>query len=397
MSSKNTTIVLFSTADWKEPYWTNKQHTAEVLSTLGYSVIYVESVGLRSPKVGSAKDLKRIINRIATGVKTLMFGAEKKINNLVVLSPLVIPNPKNRKVLKKLNDFLLNFLVEREIKKIALDHLITWTYHPFVLGVISKIKSEKIIYHCVDDLSQVPGISESNFKKHEEKLLSLCDHVFVTTKSLQHRCSKVNASVHYHSNVVDFDHFSKPSSSLNNLIDKVKNSVAKKVVYHGVLSDFKVDFKLLFEVAKNCDDVEFYIIGQEREGQKNTDFLAFQSLRNVHHLGYIPYCDLPDFLRYMDVGMLPTLLNEYTYSMFPMKFYEYVAAGLPVVSTALNFTGYTKNEALSVAFSPEEFSNQILFHLGKEKLDPLTSREIVGENTWVGRTSKMLRIIESKA
>ncbi|MDD1782484.1 glycosyltransferase [Enterovibrio sp. ZSDZ35] len=395
--SNDTTIVLFSTADWNEPYWTNKQHTAQLLSKLGYSIVYVESIGLRAPKVGSAKDLKRIINRVATGMKTLIFGAEKKTNNLVVLSPLVVPNPKNHKVLKKLNDFLLNFLVKREIKKFSLGKLITWTYHPFILGLIGKIKSEKLIYHCVDDLSQVPGICESNFKKHEEKLLSLCDHVFVTTKSLEHRCSKLNDSVHYHSNVVDFDHFSKPSSSVNNLLDRVKNNVANKVVYHGVLSDFKVDFKLLFEVAKSCDDIDFYIIGQEREGQRNTDFLALQSLKNVHHLGYIPYSDLPDFLRYMDVGMLPTLLNEYTYSMFPMKYYEYVAAGLPVVSTALNFTEYTKNEALSVASSPEEFLNKILFHIGKGKLDPSTSRVIVGENTWMGRTKKMLSIIESKA
>lgn len=394
MSSKNTTIVLFSTADWKEPYWTNKQHTAEVLSALGYSVVYVESVGLRAPKVGSTKDLKRILNRVSTGIKTLINGAEIQTNNLVVLSPLVVPNPKNNKVLSKVNNLLLKFLVKREVKKYASSSLISWTYHPFILGVIDKLESNKVIYHCVDDLSQIPDIDESNFKNHEEELLRRCNHVFVTTKSLEKRCSILNDSVYYHSNVVDFEHFSQPALLESSNLDLIASSTRKKVIYHGVLSDFKVDFKLLCDVARICNNVDFYILGQEREGQKNKDFEELKSLKNVQHLGYISYSELPGYLKYMDVGILPTLKNDYTVSMFPMKFYEYVASGLPVVSTKLDFTEYTINEALSVAESPLDFASKIMEKIEKGKLATNLSKEIIGDNTWLGRTEKMLNIIE---
>ncbi|WP_164684224.1 glycosyltransferase [Vibrio maerlii] len=394
MTRAETTIVLFSTADWKEPYWTNKQHTAKVLSNLGYSVIYVESIGLRAPKIGSSKDIRRILNRVYTGLQSLVCGADKQSDKLVVLSPLVLPNPKNYQLIKKLNSFILNFLIKRELARFCNNYLIAWTYHPFVQDVVDKMEFDKIIYHSVDDLSKIPGIEESNFNSHEERLLNICDHVFVTTKSLEKRCSKINESVHYHSNVVDFGHFSNSNKSTDEKLHIVRKSKAKKVIYHGVLSDFKVDFKLLFKVASMCHELEFYIIGQEREGQKNNDFFELKSLSNVYHLGYVPYSDLPDFLHLMDVGILPTLLNEYTDSMFPMKFYEYVAAGLPVVSTKLNFTEYTKNEAISVSDSYEVFAENIRRHIEQGKLDARVAKEIIGDNTWIGRTKKMLAIIE---
>ena len=63
MSEKTKDIILFSTADWDNPFWTNKQHTAKQLSELGFRVLYIESLGLRTPQV-KVSDLKRIKNRI---------------------------------------------------------------------------------------------------------------------------------------------------------------------------------------------------------------------------------------------------------------------------------------------------------------------------------------------
>lgn len=66
--------VMFSTADWDEPYWTNKQHTASLLASRGWRVLYVESVGFRSPKVGSGRDWARLWRRLWRGVQSLVLG-----------------------------------------------------------------------------------------------------------------------------------------------------------------------------------------------------------------------------------------------------------------------------------------------------------------------------------
>src|SRR5207244_3469682 len=63
--------------------------------------------------------------------------------------------------------------------------------------------------------------------------------------------------------------------------------------------------------------------------------LRLRSCANVHFLGWRPYAELPDYLRGIDVALLPSLINGYTRAMFPMKFFEYLAAGRPVVGTRL--------------------------------------------------------------
>ncbi|WCP67276.1 glycosyltransferase [Vibrio tubiashii] len=396
MKASETTIILFSTADWSEPYWTNKQHMAQTLTSLGYSVVYVESVGIRSPKLNSSKDIKRIVNRVVSGLKTVFFGGKREKGNFAVLSPLVIPNPNNHQFLSKVNNTLLSFLVNREVKAFKLPNIITWTYHPYILDLLETFDSQKVIYHCVDDLSQIPGIDELSFKQQEERFLPVCDTVFVTTRALEERCSVYNNSVHYHGNVVDFNHFAYPKKISNPMLESISSNSKRKVVYHGVLSDFKVDFSLFYDIALNAPEYDFYIIGQEREGQRNRTLQSIASLSNVHHIGYVSYEELPSFLSHMDVALLPSQINEYTHSMFPMKFYEYVAARLPVISTPLGFTEYTKNEALSVASTASDFTILIEQHIKNGKLDQVVSESIVGENTWLGRTNKMLSVLREE-
>ena len=392
MSSDKPTIILFSTADWNEPYWTNKQHTAEILVKLGCSVVYVESIGLRAPKLGSGKDIKRILNRIAVGAGGLLKGAKVIKPNLAVLAPLVIPNPNKNKLIAALNTYILRFLVGREINQRGKEELIIWSYHPFIMPLLDGLNKGTLVYHCVDDLSKVPGVPEAAFIEAEEQFLKLASHVFVTTKPLEERCKPFSDSVHFHSNVVDFEHFNNPrvlSSGFN-----ISTSDAKKAVYHGVLSDFKVDFSLLLDVAKRLPEVEFYLLGTEREGQKSPVFAELCQLDNIFHLGFVPYDDLPALLARMDVGLLPTLINDYTRSMFPMKYYEYIAAGLPVVSTKIEFTTYTSNTALTVADNAQCFGNAIVDAVAKPKLTREQSEKLVGSNTWLARTKAMLDIIK---
>lgn len=386
-------IIIFSTADWNEPYWTNKQHTAKSLSQLGFNVLYIESVGLRKPTLGSSKDFNRIIERLKTGFITLLFGARKVDRNIRILAPLVIPAAHRSKLISSLNNFILSWLINREIKKFSSNDSIVWTYHPYILSAINKIKYNKIIYHCVDDLSVVPGVDKEYFIEEENKLLTLADKVFATNDFLNNRCLEFNASSEYLSNVVDFEHFSKASSE--GLIPKEVLSIPRpRLVYHGVLSDFKVDFELLYYLAKERQDYSLVLVGEEREGQANELFKKLKTLDNVYHLGYVEYKKLPDLLRGMDVALLPTLINEYTHSMFPMKYYEYTASSLPIVSTNLSFLCSVVNERLSIARDFGEFALLVDEQLSKGKLSKEDALKYVGDNTWEARTKKMIKSLE---
>ena len=386
--------ILFATADWDEPYWTNKQHSAMSLAELGVSVLYVESVGLRSPKTGSSRDWKRLWNRLRKGLRSSLGGAVERAPGIYVLSPLVIPAGHRNPVFKWLNRYLLRWTINRSTIGWGSNTPLIWTYHPFMLDAIDINCAGALLYHCVDDLAAVPGVDAQEFREAETLLLKAADVVFVTAPALEERCSQLNSNTHYLPNVADVTHFGRALDD-GPLPPELEAIPEPRLVYHGVLSDFKIDFSLLHDCARLRPEWQWVLIGEQREGQRSPLLEQLLALPNVHFLGYRPYERLPDYLRGMQVGLLPTLVNDYTRSMFPMKFYEYLAAGLPVVSTPLDFTR-NPLPGLAIGRDPTEFIRAIQNQLGQGKLDSIAARTAVGTNTWHGRMESMMKLLPRK-
>lgn len=383
--------ILFATADWDEPYWTNKQHCAKSLAELGTRVLYVESVGLRKPRPGSGRDWRRLFDRLRKGLSSLVFGAPERSPGVFIFSPLVVPAGYRHPLLRRLNDSLLRLAIRRSMKRHELRKPMVWTYHPFMLDAIVGLSESSLLYHCVDDLASVPGVDAKAFRVAEIELLERADAVFVTAEALIRKCREHNPNTHYLPNVVDVEHFGKALQDAPLPADLAKIP-EPRLVYHGVLSDFKIDFKLLLDLAYTRPEWSLVLIGEEREGQKNQLVAEMAKLKNVHFLGYKPYALLPNYLRQMQVGLLPTLLNEYTRGMFPMKFYEYLAAGLPVVSTPLEFVN-TQKDKIRIGTSVKDFSAAIEYQLQQGRYGIDKVRDMIGSNTWSQRTQAMLKVL----
>lgn len=383
--------ILFATADWDEPYWTNKQHCAKTLANLGVKVLYVESVGLRSPKAESKRDWHRLRDRLIKGLESLLLGAPERSPGIYVLSPLLVPAGYRYPLLKALNRLLLRFYIARSLMGKVFRDPIVWTYHPFILDVLRGKLSGPLLYHCVDDLAAVPGVDALAFRQAEDRLLRRADVVFATAPALAEHCQRINPNTHFLPNVVDIEHFAGAFAA-ELLPEDLVAIPEPRLCYHGVLSDFKIDFELLLEAAKLTPTWHWIFIGEEREGQDSTLVAELARLPNVHFLGYRPYAQLPEYLRGVQVGLLPSLLNDYTRSMFPMKYFEYLAAGIPVVSTSLEFTKYA-NKAITVADNPEDFVNAIKAQLVNGRLSREEAEGFVKENTWEKRLFMMLNIL----
>lgn len=384
--------ILFATADWDEPYWTNKQHCAKSLADLGVKVLYVESVGLRSPKAGSKRDWQRLWNRFRKGLVSLLWGAAERAPGIYVLSPLVVPAGHRHPVLSWVNRHLLQLAIKRSASQQSFDTPLIWTYHPFMLDAIEGVSQGKLLYHCVDDLAAVPGVDAKAFRAAEAQLLQRADVVFATAPSLAEYCSTLNPNTHFLPNVVDVEHFGKALQP-GPIPPDLAAIPEPRLCYHGVLSDFKIDFKLLLDCARAKPEWSWVFIGEEREGQKNTLVAELKALSNVHFLGYKHYVVLPDYLRGMQLGLLPSLINEYTRGMFPMKYFEYIASGIRVVSSPISFTG-TCCEGLVTAHDLQDFTAAIINQLECGQLAADEVQAIVGENTWHVRTKTMLDAVK---
>lgn len=385
-------VVLFATADWDEPYWTNKQHTAKTFAQLGWRVLYVESVGLRGPKMGSGKDWKRLWRRLWRGLRSLTLGPRQAEQNIWIFSPLAIPGAHGTRLLGRLNTALVRWPLQRFLRARQWSKPLVWTYHPFMLDTVKGLGGSKMVYHCVDDLGAVPMIDSAAVNAAEVELLKACDAVFVTNENLLGKCRPFNTNTHYFPNVVDFDHFSKAHKQ-GPLPEDLREIPEPRIVYVGVLSDFKVDFKLIEEVALARPHWHWVIIGTEREGQRSEWMPRLKSLPNIHFLGRKEYRDLPSYLAGVQVGALPTLCNDYTKSMFPMKFYEYLAAGLRVVSTRLEFAQRANFNALHLADTAPALLDAVASVLAIGKLSIEESRCLVGANTWAARHKAMLLLL----
>ncbi|WP_420133950.1 glycosyltransferase [Rhodopseudomonas sp.] len=388
VAANSKTVVLFSTADWDSPYWTNKQHIASRLADRGYEVLYVETVGIRRPGL-NAMDLRRIIARLKRGTAPI----REVRPNLWVFSPLTVPLGQRYAAVSVFNRWQLVFRIRSWLRRRRASHPIVWTYHPYMLEAAEAVQPSAVVYHSVDDLGAVPGVDKAEYEAVERRLLQRADHVFVTSLALEAHCREVAGErTHYFNNVADIAHFG--AARLDRLLPADLAGIPKpRLIYVGALSDFKIDLGLLASLVQARPDWHLVVIGDEREGQRDPTIARMQAMPNAHFLGWRPYAELPDYLRGADVALLPQLINDYSRAMFPMKFFEYLAAGRPVVATALPALA-DYHAVHRVAHDAAEFEAQVqaaLDHRGDGVL-PL-DHPVLTKNSWDARLDAMLAIV----
>jgi glycosyltransferase involved in cell wall biosynthesis len=160
----------------------------------------------------------------------------------------------------------------------------------------------------------------------------------------------------------------------------------------GAISGYKLDFELIRLTAEAHPEWSILLIGKVGEGDPRTNSERLRSLENVHFLGPRPYQELPAYLKGFDVAILPSALNDYTQGMFPMKFFEYLAAGRPVVSTNIPALRAFSHVA-RLARDDREFISAIEDSLQGRCADLQLRLSVAQEQTYERRTESMMRLI----
>ena len=382
-------IVMLSTAEWDNPFWTNKQHTACSLAELGHRVFYIESLGLRSPNAGYGRDWKRLFKRLLRA-----FVLPKRVrDNVWVWSPLVIPAASNQ-FSQNINKLLFSLSLGFYRHLYSFRSAVLWTYNPLSLLYIKSNLFNALIYHCVDEISAQPGMNKELIQEQERKLCVLADHVFVTSSSLYSSRSRWTKHITYLPNVVDSNHFRRKRSGAASIPIEFESIPEPRLIFVGALSSYKVDFQLIQKLALIRPNWSIVLIGLIGEGDPSTSIDQLLNIKNIYLLGPKPYKELPRLMHFSDVGLLPCVLNKYTRAMFPMKFFEYLAAGLPVVSTRLHsleeFSDY-----MYFANTAEDFASRIDGILSSSfAIDELRVKKLVSQYSYHQRTEKMIKTIK---
>jgi len=322
-------IVCVGFADWDTDLWTNQHHLMSRLAREN-RVLFVESLGLRQPQL-AGRDIKRIARRLRRGLAPAL-----RVDGLNVLSPLVLPFHRHR-IVRELNRRLLGALVRRTARRLGLERPILWAYVPQAEVLIDALDPSVVVYHCVDDIAAQERIDTASFRSAETRFAARADLVLASAPALAERLRTISDNVMYAPNVADTELFSRalipsPPAPLDTEMAMLP---APRIVFTGAVVAMKLDFSLLVELAQLRRGWSFALVGPIGPGEPNADVSALAAEPNIHLLGPRPYGELPDVLRAADAGLIPYARNTLTESIFPMKVYEYLAAGLPVVATPL--------------------------------------------------------------
>ena len=251
-----------------------------------------------------------------------------------------------------------------------------------IVKSMMDVKPGRVVFDCMDNHS---GFSTNSAKvlAQEELLLERADLVVSSSDLLESICKAKNSKTIQIKNAAEFKHFSNPRK--NGLLDYVENNPV--IGYFGAISEW-FDVDLLYHCAKNNPDWSFVLIGSTF----GASIHMLERLKNVYFIGEKPYSDLPGYFAYFDVCIIPFVINELTKATNPVKFYEYISAGKPVVSTMLpELLPYS--EYCYLAESAEEFSSKISAALADvADSKKIESRiKLAQKNSWGHRIDELVQ------
>jgi GT2 family glycosyltransferase/glycosyltransferase involved in cell wall biosynthesis len=240
----------------------------------------------------------------------------------------------------------------------------------------------KLVYDCMDEWDSFPGM-KPQLLVAEERLVAEADLVTVSARRLFEKWHGRNARVVLVRNATDFEHFATPTSE--RFLGDVKHPI---VGYFGAIAAW-FDVDLLARAASQRPDCSFVVIG----GVFDVNVDALTKLPNVHLLGQQPYARMPGYLRDFDVCMIPFVVNEITAATDPVKFYEYISLGKPVVSSYMpELEPFA--DLLYLANDEEDFLRKLDLALSENDSALRTRRvEVARENTWPARAAVTLNAI----
>jgi teichuronic acid biosynthesis glycosyltransferase TuaH len=315
--------------------------------------------------------------------------------NIIIVPPLLSINFLKEGWLYRLLLMINERIIVKRIKKVI--HNFNVTEFTFINsfnfhypGVGKLLKSNLYVYHCVDPL--IVDYDTRHGIISERQIIEDCDLVVCTSRQLFKDKSELNSNTHFIPNAADIIHSNKATQS-DLAISKIITDIPRPIIGYFGNIERRIDFKMLEEVVSYHPDFSFVFAGPVEEHYIPD---SFKKRSNVYFVGRVPYEEMPAVLKGFDVAMIPFKKDEVSRTIFPLKLFEYLGTGRPVVATDFNldlmeFTADT----IHYSSDAKEFSAQIILALNQDTKAKQDQRvKIASENSWERRLSEFSELID---
>jgi len=380
---ENRDVLVLSPSEWKDNAVSN-MHISAILSE-NNRVGYVETMGGRMPRwseVGRVwARLKRMIGSASTARGNRQ-GLDPR--NVQILTPFAIPIHGNWLV-DRVNQKLLVVQIRRFLSRLGMRRPLIWSFSPRWESVVANLAHDLSIFHCVDALSTYD--TSPSFRSQFERTVKQADLVFTPGILLEQELRQLNPSTFRIGHGCGQEHLDyKGDGSRPEDIGAVSSPY---VIYAGTLANW-IDYELLTQAAEALPKVSFVLIGYVHAFAPKALVERLVGLDNVHSIGYKNYSELPRYYEHASVGIIPYMANnEHIQYSTPTKILDYLAAGLPVVSTRFP-ASESMQPMITCVSSAEEFISAVVWLLETQSEQSLVARrQFAIDNSWEAQVGKM--------
>lgn len=305
--------------------------------------------------------------------------------------------------------YLNRIVIKKQIKKALqkinkpIKHVILVLHRPELFFLKDTYNYKGLLYDCWDDFCMTISMKELKVKGNyiREKLIAKeSDFIITTSSKLYKRNYENNPNTYLFENGFCEKRFSNriEIEILPNIYNECIKNLKRPII--GYIGNIKywIDFSLVEYLVKNRDEWTFMFVGPywTEYGKKYIDLT--EKYDNIVITGYIDYNLFPAYLKQFDVGIIPFIQNEFMESCNPNKFYEYIGANIPVVSTDIGDLKKKYSDIIRIASTPIEFLNCLdeIVNMNDDKVKILKRQisKVAAQHTWESKAAYFIELLK---
>jgi ADP-heptose:LPS heptosyltransferase/glycosyltransferase involved in cell wall biosynthesis len=374
-------LVCFGQQNWHY-CWTGKQQLLTRLAERGHRILYVDPTWLGTREPGF--------------VPPRATGSEPGLHQVGPGDLHVLTYGFARLLRHRGNVWRWPRVIRRTLEELDLPRPTCLALRPGARPLVEHLDPRGVVYYAVDEMTAFGDRSEGErreIRRKEEAMLRRADVAVGVSPRLHARFRTVHPRSRLLPNGADLEHFSPGSLAAAELHPALRDLPdGPTLVFVGQVDD-RLDQELVVACARAIPELRVVLAGRVR---RDVDVSALEREARVHLLGYVPYEELPSVLRAGDVCAVPYRVNELTRSCNPLKVFEYLATGLPVVSTPLDALAWCA-DVVRLASDREEFVDGVRDALrhGTEGREARLDR--ARSSGWDARVDDLEEILEEAA